>query len=353
MAIFNLENFNINEGETTDIVAAIRERFNQKPLINSIHRVITGLKYNELIPFIGIMPDSGVCQDDCETTESSSAIAWTNKRWSPSDVGAKFKICPKDYRAILNTVRDRLTKEGIWNPEGSEEMQIVEDRALDAMVGYIFRFTWFGDVDANTFGTGYGTLTPGTNITLFNCVDGLWKQAFAAVTAGTLERVEIAENEEATKAAQLALDPSTAFNTMKAMYNAADPRLFDQSGVQFLVTRSLALNYLDFLETNGMENGILPLQGQLYAPNSYRGIPIVVMNEWDRLIRKYYDNGTTYDLPHRAVLTSPDNIPVGFVEDDMMYLKSWFSNDDEAAYIKIRNEFDAKLLEEYAAVVAY
>jgi hypothetical protein len=176
---------------------------------------------------------------------------------------------------------------------------------------------------------------------------------FAAVTAGTLARVEIAENDEATKAAQVVLDPETAFKTMKAMYNAADPRLFDQIGVQFLVTRSLALNYLDYLETNGMENGILPLNGQLYAPNSFRGIPIVVMNEWDRLIRKYYDNGTTYDLPHRAVLTSPDNIPVGFVEDDMMYLKSWFSNDDEAAYIKIRNEFDAKLLEEYAAVVAY
>lgn len=352
MAIFNLENFNINEGEKTDLARAIRERFLSRPELTTMHEIITGVTYNELIPFIGLLPDSGVCQEDCATTSSNSAIAFTNKRWTPKDVGDKLKICPKDYRAVLNTVRANLTKAGVWNPEGSEEMQIVEDRALEAMISYLHRLAWFGDTAANTVASGYGTMTNGTNLSLFNCLDGLWQQAFAAVTAGTLEKVTIAKNAEASYAAQ-ALGEDNAFDTFKAMYEAADPRLFQTTGYQYIVTRSLYLNYIASLEKKGLSNGLNPLDNAAYGPNVFRGIPILVNDEWDRIIRQYFNSGTKWDKPHRAILTAPSNIPAGFIENDIATLDSWYSRDDEAAYIKIRNEFDVKLLEEYAAVVAY
>jgi hypothetical protein len=353
MPIFNLSNFNINEGEKTDLAKVIAERFLSMPQIASMHEVQTGITYNELIPFVGTLPDSGICQSECETTSSNAAIAWTNKRWTPKDVGDKLKICPKDYRAILNTVRANLTKAGVWNPEGSEEMQIIEDRALNALVSYIHRFAWFGDTAANTVASGYGVLTNGTNIALFNCLDGLFQQMFSAVTAETLTRVTIAKNAEASKAAQLALGADDAYNTFKSMFEQADPRLFQATGNVYIVTRSLYLNYMAWLESKGLGNGIMPLNNAEYSANSFRGIPIIVNDEWDRIIRQYYDNGTTFDKPHRAVLTSPANIPAGFIENDILTIGSWYSQDDEAAYIKLRNEFDVKLLEEYMAVVAY
>lgn len=352
MGIYDLSGFNINEGETTDLVSAIKERFLSKPSITAMHQIVTGVTYNQLIPFVGVLPDSGVCQEDCETTSSNSAIVMSNKRWSPKDVGDKYKICPKDYRSILNTVRANLTKEGIWNPEGSEEMQIVEDRALDAMVSYIHRFAWFGDTDANTVGSGYGVFKNGTNLNLFNCLDGLWKQAAELVASGDLTKVTITKNAGVNYAAQV-MTSTEAYETLAAMYDAADPRLFQVEGNVYIVTRSIYLKYMGFLEDKGLSNGSLPLNGAEYSPNSFRGIPIIVNDEWDRIIRQYQDNGTKYNLPNRAILTSPSNIPAGFVENDVLTLKSWFSNDDEAAYIKIRNEFDVKLLEGYAAVVAY
>lgn len=352
MAIFNLTNFNINEGEKTDLAKAIYERFLSRPDLTRMHEIVTGVTYNELIPFVGLLPDAGVCQDDCETTSSNPAIAFTNKRWQPKDVGDKLKVCPKDYRSILNTVRTNLTKQGVWDPMGSEEMQIVEDRALEAMISYLHRFAWFGDTAANTIASGYGTLTNGTNITLFNCLNGLFQQAFAAVTAGTLTRVTIAKNAEATYAAQ-ALGTDDAFNTFKSMVEQADPRLFQATGNQFIITRSMHMNYVASLETKGLSNGLNPLDNAAYGPFVFRGIPIIVNDEWDRIIRQYYNSGTAWDKPHRAILTSPSNIPAGFIENNIAYVDSWFSKDDEAAYIKIRNEFDVKLLEEYAAVIAY
>jgi hypothetical protein len=352
MAIFNLQNFDINEGESTDLSKVIAERFLSRPELTQMHEIITGVLYNELIPFVGLMPDAGVCQDDCATTSSNPAIAFTNKRWTPKDVGDKLRVCPKDYRAILNTVRANLTKQGVWDPSGSEEMQIVEDRALEAMISYLHRLAWFGDTAANTVASGYGTMTNGTNLTLFNCLNGLFQQIFTQVAAESLTRVTIAKNAEATYALQ-ALGTDDAFNTFKAMYEAADPRLFQVPGIQYIVTRSMYLNYVSSLETKGLSNGLNPLDNAAYGPFVFRGIPIIVNDEWDRIIRQYFNSGTAWDKPHRAVLTAPANIPAGFIEQDIATVDSWYSKDDEAAYIKIRNEFDVKLLEDYAAVVAY
>jgi hypothetical protein len=60
--------------------------------------------------------------------------------------------------------------------------------------------------------------------TYFNTIDGLWKQIFAAVTAGTIpaaQKIEIAENAGATYAAQLALASTTGLDTLRGLYEAS------------------------------------------------------------------------------------------------------------------------------------
>jgi hypothetical protein len=352
MSIFNLQNFNINEGEVTDIQAAIKERFLSKPAIESMHRIETGILYGQLIPIVGIMSDAGICQEGCGVESSSPAIAWTNKRWEPKKIGDRITICPDDYRPILNTVRANLTKEGIYNPEGSEEMMIIEEQSLNALISYLLRFGWFGDTAADTVASGYGTMTNGTNLTLFNCLNGLWQQIFTQVAAQSLTRVEIAKNAQSTYALQ-ALGTDDAFNTFKAMYEQADPRLFSFTDNKYIVTRSMHMNYLASLETKGLSNGLNPLDNAAYGPFVFRGIPIVVNDEWDRIIRQYFNSATAWDKPHRAVLTNPSNLPAGFVENDILSIDPFFDRKDKQAYIDILSQFDVKLLEDYAAVVAY
>ena len=88
--------------------------------------------------------------------------------------------------------------------------------------------------------------------------------------------------------------------------------------------------------------------------DTYRGIPIIVREDWDRNIRTYFDNGTTYLDPHRMILTDINNIPIGTLsEDDLKSLDMFYEKKDKTHYIDTAMTLDAKLLEEYMIAVAY
>jgi hypothetical protein len=113
------------------------------------------------------------------------------------------------------------------------------------------------------------------------------------------------------------------------------------------------MNWKAFLEDKSL---VFQLQTaeQGAAMDTYRGIPIVVRNDWDRNIRTYEDNTVTYNLPHRAVLTATTNIPIGTADEgsfgnfDAFYDKVTLSHYFDTAWY-----LDAKLLEETQIAVAY
>ncbi len=78
------------------------------------------------------------------------------------------------------------------------------------------------------------------------------------------------------------------------------------------------------------------------------------MNEWDRTIRKYQDDLTVHVLPHRALLTTPGNIPIGTLsESDMDSLESFYDKKDKTNIVDYGYFLDAKHLESYMSSVAY
>ena len=87
---------------------------------------------------------------------------------------------------------------------------------------------------------------------------------------------------------------------------------------------------------------------------TYRGIKVVNVEFWDRYIKILHDNGTVLYRPHRALLTTKDNIPLGTQDtESLSKLDAWFERKDNANYIDALYNLDAKLLETYMCAVAY
>lgn len=357
MALFDLTAMTINEEEANDLSQAIFEATITGGDLAEFHDIVTGVHHKQQIPFIGNMELVGKKQTGCTRVDSTETIPLTEKFWDPALIGDRLKHCATD----VNNLFKLFTKASNVNPDfydkiGSEEFGVIIAAVEKAMKKMNNRLVWFGDTAAANV-SGAGVITNGVDVLFFSPFDGLFKQIFAEITAGSTYHVDIAENALATYALQDALGASTAYDTLKAMYNKMDARMFEaiEDGAQpeFLVTRALAQNWEDKLETVSMAFSLMEVQDGTDRLR-YRGIPIRVKNDWDSNIRSYQDNGTTWNLPHRAILTVKENIPVATVaEADLNSIESWYEKKDHANYIDFDLKLDAKFLLDYMAVVAY
>jgi hypothetical protein len=189
----------------------------------------------------------------------------------------------------------------------------------------------------------------------FSMLDGLWKQIFAGVASSDVVRYEITENGQATKSAQLTLGDTVALDAMRYLHENIDSRAHDSALLKYQITRSLWNNWWALLEDKSLANAILnDVESAGSGKMNYRGIPIVVRNDWDRNIKAYQDLSSTYYLPHRAILTTVDNIPVGTSdEESMKEIDSFYDKKDKMWYFDGATMLDCKMLEEYMIAAAY
>jgi hypothetical protein len=84
------------------------------------------------------------------------------------------------------------------------------------------------------------------------------------------------------------------------------------------------------------------------------GIEVIAFDFWDRIIRTYYDDGTKYYLPHRAVLINPENLQVGTEGSTALNeLDIHYDRTTKKTHIDFAFSIDAKLILDYAVQVAY
>lgn len=357
MALFDLSAMTINEEEANQLSQAIFERTITGGDLSEFHDIVTGVSHKQQIPFIGNMELVGKTQTGCTREESTETIPLTEKFWDPALIGDRLKHCSTDVNNLFKLFqRASKINPDFYDRIGSEEFGVIIAAVESAMKKMNNRLVWFGDTAADNVTDG-GVITDGTDVAFFSSIDGLWKQIFAEITTSDTNYVEIAENALVSKAAQDALGATTAYDTFKAMYNKMDARFFeameDGASPEFLVTRGMAQNWEDKLEEVSMAFSLTEVKDGTDRLR-YRGIPIKIKNDWDSNIRSYQDNGTTWNLPHRALLTVKENIPVGTVsESDLTAIESWFEKKDKANYIDFDLKLDAKFLLDYMAVVAY
>lgn len=355
-SLINNGTFTFNKEELKDWSKVINELTFGDPELSEIHDIQQGIKYNTQIVFAGRVGLMGKVVSGC-TPNAVSGITLTEKTWTPVDLDFRLEHCSADVNAQDKLVR-QMAK---MNPdfynviEGSQSAigNFLVAKVTEGFKENLLRQVWFSDTAADTVANA-GVLTNGTDKTYFNAFNGLFKQIFGEVGSGDSNYVSISKNAGASYALQ-ALASGDAIATLKAMYNAADSRLIDSGAAKFYVTRSIWDGYLNDLESvqnSGAGNTMINENGQVSL--TYRGIPVVKMDIWDRVIKAYEDNGTTLNLPHRAVLTTPANIPVGtLASDDFGTLEAFYDMYHKVNVIDGVYTLDAKHLETYMTVAAY
>lgn len=339
----------LNPQEATEVSQAVMELVFVQNTLSEYHEIETGVQHQQQIVFVGQLGIGGEALTGCTPAEQD-ALALTQKYWTPALIAGRFSHCQND----LNKLMKLFTKAQRANPdyfdkEGSEEMNLLAGAISESIKTSVNAKVWFSDTAADHV-SGAGVFTNGTNLGLFNQIDGLWKQIFAD---GNIPVYTISENAGANYAAQ-ALSAGKAYTILQNLYNKADTRLKGAENKYFKVTQSIYDNYYDYLESTEQSGGNLIITQGGVTTLTYRGIPVVAESEWDRLVALYQNDGTKYNLPHRAILTVKENVPVATLnESDMETLESWYEKKDKSNYVDFAYFLDAKMLESYLISVAY
>lgn len=138
------------------------------------------------------------------------------------------------------------------------------------------------------------------------------------------------------------------------MVEKADERLIGDPDAKLLVTRSLADNYRKTLRNKTLGAGFIEITENGKTQLYFDGVPLSIRYDWDRTIKSAFNNGTTHYRPHRAVLTTPENIPVGTLSvDDFDELDSFYDRTLKSNIMDVALSLDTKHLEKYMTVAAY
>ncbi len=355
-ALIDFSALTLNAEEARSASECIQEQVYAKPQLTAVHEVMTGVEMDRYIPILGKYgivgkADPGSCGNNDITTQ----IPVAQKKWEPKLISGKLAHCQADLPDLLKFWKKSRKANGYTEEVENEMMAFITERVMDAVLESIFRHAEFGDKAADVVAEG-GQLTAGTVKTFFNVIDGMWKQIFTDNALGAAAKsvyYTITENALDSTAKQLELASDRALLMFRYLYSHADSRIFEGNNPVFQVTKSLFDNWQDMLEDKSL---IFSLDRTEKGSNkwSYRGIPIVVRNDWDRTIKAYHNLGATLFLPHRAILTDIANIPIGTSDSESMSeFKSWYSMDDEKHYIKFAYKIDQKNLQEELIAAAF
>lgn len=329
----------------------------QRPALNELLTVVTGVKAKQQVVILGLMGAIGRTMQttNCAPDVSTAEIPSVEKFYDPAYIEDRFTEC---WKNLLGKFTVWGLKTGIQKPDltGTDFANFLEERVLDALEEAIYRIVWFGETTAATYATT-GHFTTGTDLRLVNAIDGVWAQIFAIVAGNPAQRVTIAKNSEATFALQKfdATDTTNQVVTgyLQEMVDGLDPRV-DVSTLKFFVTRSVASQYrkerrafnnID-LAYNRTESGWDLLE--------FDGIEIVVLNFEDQMIKTYQSSATASYLPHRIYLSSVDNLHLATEEESSMSsIKAFFDNVTAQYYIDILYTVDFLIIEDYKLMAAY
>lgn len=349
----NVSALTLNAEEVKDVSQVIFERVFENSTIEQIHDIVTGVKYKTQIVFGGSIGDSLKVSTGC-TPNAANGLTFTEDFWDPTRFDARWEHCQADMNALFKMFRSyQKINPDFYNRIGSEEMGVLIAKIEDALPTDIMTKVWFSDKAAETIADG-GKFKNGTDLDLYNGIDGIWKQVFAKIPTTAANYVAIAKNAGASYAAQ-AITPAESAQLLTDMYFKADARLTDDPNAKFLVTSSIYNAYLQYLAstqaagggfTQIIENG----QPKLYV----YGIEVVKMSLWDRKIKQLFDNGTKLDMPNRALLTTKGNIPVGTVStEDFDHLDSFYDQYRKVNVLDAAVALDGKFLQPYLGVAAF
>lgn len=284
-----------------------------KTLLNRLFTILQGQKDGAAV--VGVKPFRilGKKSQGCNPDYNDSSLDAVEKKWDIKEWEVAEEMC---YDDINDTIFEEVMNTGIDAANIIDTRyykEIVQPALIDGIDDMIFRFAYFGDT-----GITASELQVAGDVEHFNLIDGIWKQIFDAVTAGTISRTAIDANTKTTSAAQMsAMVPGSkaAVNLMSKIILDAPIKLRQAKNKVLYISQALYDAYVmdkqsSFVgsegQWNSLENGIM--QGYI------NGVETIVVPEWDNIIQNFLKNTTNagaFDNPFRAIFTTKDNILLG------------------------------------------
>lgn len=311
------------------------------PDIERVLTAQTGVENGKKLGYIHDMGDVGKNASGCNPTYDSVNVNGLEKTWDLGPWQIADKIC---YEELENTLAKYGLNTGtdIANLNDTPYMDEILIPLLERAIRDMFwRIVWFGDKNAKNISQS-GLITDDVDLKLFTMADGLWKRLrtivagapgqYTKIDANTAtEEVSNPEYSETnntvpetistvTYASQKAAlkEDGAAINVIDDMLSECDSRIFDDPDAAIMMTNSMfkalrndvkRLHNLQ-LEVEHVTNGI-----QL---SKYDGHPVIVLDIWDRMIKKYENDGVKLNQPHRVLIAAPTNLFAGTSDKNMI-----------------------------------
>ena len=349
----DFSSYSFSADQVRDINECIVEELLLNPLLNSVFgRIETGVKNGKEIGFIksdmGLMLKTG--QIGCNPTDVTMPTLNTYKKtWALKSAYFRGEECETTSR---NTFLDLAKKSGMdrYKLTESEYYALLQTLIADNLAKNIFLKAWFDDTAILNV-SGGGVLKNGVSTTLLDTIDGIFKQLKAIYTTTPARRTTITENGGVSYATQ-AITNANCTAVFNNLLQGADPRLANASDKIYISTRSLVQGYRWDMQSKGTDS-LMQKQIDGVTVDMCNGIPIIEVGVWDEFIRAYFDNGTKWDNPHRAILTTKDQLALAFSSDGAFdNFDVFFDRKSKLNIVEGEDQYDAKCLLDYMFQVA-
>lgn len=353
--MIDFENFTLNNQGVKELSEVLfTTAFKQNNVFNTA-TLMTGVENGAKVDFVDNMGHVGKAGRGCNPTYDEIGIHGDEKTWVLDDWTIAKSIC---YKVLEDTIAKFSLKGGTNRDDlqGSEFYDKILTPLMDkAIKEFIWRVVWFADKTAKTTDNS-GVITAGTDLDLIKVTDGLWKKLFAIGSANSAQHTTIAANGQSTYALQKSSlrGAGVATGIVDAMLEAADPRIAYASDAQLMMSRSLyeALRR-DYRDAYKQTIPFMEVADGVQLP-SYDGTPIVVVPEWDINIDTFENNGSAWNLPHRAVYASPSNLLVGTKATDLFdQMTSKFDDRKRDNYFYAAGNVGTLVMEDALVQLAY
>lgn len=360
----NIAALTIGAEEVRDLRETIARAIYQDENFLKYHNVVDGITKKTQIVLDGTSGMAGWKATGCAAVSSGGMdIKMTEKFWETVTIEDAISYCQADLDVNFKPLVLRNSKEKFGFLADQEAINIFVSASVERFLKEaVERFIWLGDTQA-TNTSDSGKVVDTWDIRYFTAMDGFWKQIMTSVTAGDTPHINVTMNEQTTKALQLStLTDAAAFAIVKGVYDNAPDALKLDPTAYIRVTTRVYNGYKNYITSGEFANGGFSekvING--LSTVAYQGVPIYTsLFESKEILDKFEvsDGGLpavmTYDFPHRAVMATPDLLPIATINmEDMSNLEAFYDQITRKSFIRFDVDLDAKLVRPDMISVAY
>lgn len=353
--VVDLTNLTINAEEARSISEIQARLMLENPAFESMFTTFDGFTYAQKIALANEIGLTGKLDaGGARPTTGNLKGTFTEKEVKVVGIGDTLYHTQADVNQNWKPMIRKFATDFKELDMNSEVAKFITAILEQAITEARWRMTMLGDKAADTVANG-GVLVNGSDKTLFNALDGVWKQIATGVTATTIKKKAIAENALATFVLQSALASDAALKALKGMYDSSNAVLKGKPDAYFCLTPELYYNYEEYLATvpatnggltNDLINGIKVLK--------YKGYPVIKDEMTGSVLKTYFQNGTKYSNPHRGFFTCKSNLGWYTTSDsDLGKVESFYDLLNRQNVMAYLFNMDVLILREQLITVAY